>query len=1233
MQHYFTKWGGLLLFFIGSIGAVQAQYCMPTTNCNAGDGIREFGIAGFFNASACEMDDGVAGYGDFTDLTGLEVGQGVPYTVTLRSDFGNQEISIWIDADNSESFEDSELILTDEPVGTDQVTTEVVIPATIPIGQYRLRVQAAYFASSSIDPCTVGTFGETEDYTVNITAPPACLPVSAITATAVTGTTADISWTENGEATAWDIEFGIAGFIPTGIPSVGYDNITNPVTLTGLAAVTDYQVYVRADCDMDNEGVSSWTGPLSFTTLCTSFEPPYLETFAIDPADCWTEYGDGTLTTGPLAPGFSSWFPWGFANNGTFEGAQRVSLFFSGLNNWLVSPMFDLSVGGPHQVEFDFAITANGIQAATNLDTDDEVHFLISTDNGITWTEIQMWGSADNVDPTGEKIVHDLAAYQGQMVQFAFYVTTGFIDESIFSDVFVDNFYVREPPTCIEVSGVAVGSITGESATVSWTENGDATVWDIEYGLAGFTPTGLPSAGYDNITNPANLTALSPVTAYDVYVRAQCDDDTSLWIGPLSFTTACATFIPPYVQDFTLFEPECWEQADNGDWTEGPQNFGFSSWFSDGFGNDGFEGSQKINLFTLGKNDWLISPLIDLTTGGPYQVEFDVAITLFASQLPGTMGSDDAVRFLISTDNGTTWDSLDIWDNTSSIAQGGEHFIYSLDDYAGQVVQFAFWGTEGTVDDFEDIDFFVDNFFVRIPPSCPEISNLSVVGVTGGSAIIFWNENGDANVWDVEFGQAGFVPTGEPTPGYDNVGNPVFLSDLDPITTYDVYVRADCSDDEPDVAIWIGPLSFTTGCIAFTPPYLQDFTLIEPECWEQADNGDWTEGPQNFGFSSWFSDGFANIGFEGAQKINLFTLGKSDWLVSPIIDATNGGPYQVEFDVAITQFASQIPATMGSDDEVRFLISEDNGASWTTLEIWTSDSLIQEGGQHYVIDLEEYFGQELQFAFWGTEGSIDDIEDVDFFVDNFEVVDGPNALMATVEVLNINCNSDGDGRIELFVTGGDEPYQYEWSNGDVTSLIFDLPAGEYTCTVTDGFGNMVVYGPYIIGADTLETTFVVTNETVEGAADGTIDLEVEGGNGPYTYFWNIGATTQDLEGLSDGEYCVTITDVNDCEQFDCVTVMTGPTSNVNMPDLQLFNLYPNPVSGDQLQVQLAFANAKDVQLSIVNTLGQQLDQVQIDGVTDMNQVVRVVDLPKGIYFVQLLDKASKQVVSKRFVRN
>ena len=97
------------------------------------------------------------------------------------------------------------------------------------------------------------------------------------------------------------------------------------------------------------------------------------------------------------------------------------------------------------------------------------------------------------------------------------------------------------------------------------------------------------------------------------------------------------------------------EKADNGDYTTGPEGFGFSSWFSDGFANDGFSGAQKINLFTLGKNDWLISPIIDGTNGGPYQVEFDVAITLFSSPSPGVMGSDDEVRFLISIDNGDNW--------------------------------------------------------------------------------------------------------------------------------------------------------------------------------------------------------------------------------------------------------------------------------------------------------------------------------------------------------------------------------------------------------------------------------------------------------------------------------------------------------------------------------------------------------------------------------------------------
>src|SRR5690606_3508290 len=55
-------------------------------------------------------------------------------------------------------------------------------------------------------------------------------------------------------------------------------------------------------------------------------------------------------------------------------------------------------------------------------------------------------------------------------------------------------------------------------------------------------------------------------------------------------------------------------------------------------------------------------------------------------------------------------------------------------------------------------------------------------------------------------------------------------------------------------------------------------------------------------------------------------------------------------------------------------------------------------------------------------------------------------------------------------------------------------------------------------------------------AQGVIDLQVNGGVGPYRYIWNTGATTASINNLSAGNYSVTVTDHNNCTITHSATI-------------------------------------------------------------------------------------------------
>ena len=88
--------------------------------------------------------------------------------------------------------------------------------------------------------------------------PPTCLKPMGLTVNNVTNHTADLSWTENGTATAWQICLN-------GDESNLVDVTTNPYTLTGLDAETTYTVKLRSNCGTE-DGMSDWTSEVPFTT-------------------------------------------------------------------------------------------------------------------------------------------------------------------------------------------------------------------------------------------------------------------------------------------------------------------------------------------------------------------------------------------------------------------------------------------------------------------------------------------------------------------------------------------------------------------------------------------------------------------------------------------------------------------------------------------------------------------------------------------------------------------------------------------------------------------------------------------------------------------------------------------------------------------------------------------------------------------------------------------------------
>ncbi len=145
------------------------------------------------------------------------------------------------------------------------------------------------------------------------------------------------------------------------------------------------------------------------------------------------------------------------------------------------------------------------------------------------------------------------------------------------------------------------------------------------------------------------------------------------------------------------------------------------------------------------------------------------------------------------------------------------------------------------------------------------------------------------------------------------------------------------------------------------------------------------------------------------------------------------------------------------------------------------------------------------------------------------VVSQPNDIVITPTITEITCYGANNASITLNVTGGTSPYQANWSNLATGFFQDNLAAGSYTITITDANGCIKPITIVIQEAPIFTINPVVTNISCYGANNGSINLNLIGGQAPITLTWSDGSTSGTVRNnLLPGTYSVTIVDGTPC---------------------------------------------------------------------------------------------------------
>ncbi|MFN5787041.1 MAG: S8 family serine peptidase [Flavobacteriia bacterium] len=266
-------------------------------------------------------------------------------------------------------------------------------------------------------------------------------------------------------------------------------------------------------------------------------------------------------------------------------------------------------------------------------------------------------------------------------------------------------------------------------------------------------------------------------------------------------------------------------------------------------------------------------------------------------------------------------------------------------------------------------------------------------------------------------------------------------------------------------------------------------------------------------------------------------------------------------------------------------------------------------------------------------------------------IDNLELISATTVIAHPMCSGEGSGSIELVAEGGHGFFTYSWSNGSMSNNMYNLTAGIYEVTMTDGKGCSLTESFELTAPHAIAATLVIENNNYY--SNGSLDLTVTGGTGAYTYLWNNGNTTEDIQTNEDGFYEVLITDANGCmvsvngfltsNQLGQINADIHDTDMANEPiknetqestnestasvetmedERVSVSAYPNPSAGE---MHITWEGTAISEMIVCNMMGQIVRNASIGSAEGS---VLLEQLPAGQYLVSLYDNKGNKITQK-----